>query len=433
MTVDADIEHFPSTPVEEYQPLLNEKVRGESFDLPASKCDYLMFMSIGLGSSWVLLTAHFIELPWFERSQPEGIELAAWFGLVGTFALALCLGSNVYCGSRIMGANATLMLSIFNIFVNVLVAFTWHWTLGGSSVFLLFGGFGAAFVGNFSVMIVIPWVAANFPPSLTNAYISGEGLMAVFGVMLQIAQSPGEYRRFSPTVYYMIVAAPCISSLCCILYIWSFPKVREGSNLKARKHNSMCPKWFRLQGLKYAVYKIWSEAITWWIMVVILPYACAVTDPVDHLGTDVLQWCTILGTTGLWLGNMSSSFYGKKSNFHLNLALLIMTCLAIVVVFAMYDIPGGGFWARYKLLLIADVALLRSGYGYLTPLIFRDIARKLPNISEKAGRLMGFWTQVVSMIVKVVMFIVTTTALKNDEGKSAYLIHQIIHGSNSHH
>jgi len=109
---------------------------------------------------------------------------------------------------------------------------------------------------------------------------------------------------------------------------------------------------------------------------------------------------------------MLSSFLGKDSNFHLKPTLLAMTCLAFVVVFAMYDIPGGGFWARCNILLIADVALLRSGYGYITPLIFRDVAREMPEISEKAARLMGFWNQVVSMIVKVMMFILTTKSIK---------------------
>jgi len=411
MRIDVDIE--TSTYTEEDKPLLPEHVRGGCFcfDLPVSKCDYLMFMSIGLGSSWVLLTSLFVEIPWFETTQPEGIELAAWLGFVGTFAIAMSLLANIYGGSKIVGANTALLLSIFNIFVNLLVAFTWHLTFGGCSVFLLFSGFGAALVGNFSGIIVIPWVAANFPPALTNAYIGGENFMAVFIVMLQLVQSPGQYRRFSPTSYFNILTLPCLSSLCCIIYIQRSAKERGGWNEVTSKHESMCPQWFRLKGLKYVFYKTWSEAITWWIMTIILPYACATTDSTEQLGTAVLQWCAIVGTTGVWLGNVVSSFYGKDSNFHLQPVLLTMTCLALIVVFAMYDIPSSGYWERHKLLLIADVSLLRSGYGYLTPLIYRDIAREIPDNSERAGRLMVFWTQVFSMIVKVAMFILATTSL----------------------
>jgi len=198
-----------------------------------------------------------------------------------------------------MGAHAALVLGTFNISVNVLIALTWHLTVGGCSLFLLFGSFGGAAVGNLSVIVIVPWVAANFPPALTNAYISGEGLMTLFSVMMQLVQSPGQYRRFSPTVYFSILALPCILSLCCILYIWRFPKVRNSSAVTDRKRESMCPQWFRLKALKYTFYKTWSEAITWWIMAVILPYACATTDPMEHLGTAVLQYCTALGITGL--------------------------------------------------------------------------------------------------------------------------------------
>jgi len=423
MTIDNDFAVFTSAhmeeyvPLEEYEPLLTRKVKGESFDLPASKCDYLMFMSIGLGSSWVLLTAHYVELPWLERSQPEGVELAAWFGLVGTVAIAISLLVNLYGGQNLMGAHSALVLATLNLSVNIFIAFTWNLTVRGCSLFLLFGSLGGAVVGNLSVVLIVPWVAANFPPSLTNAYISGEGLMTVFTVMLQLVQSPGQYRRFSPTIYFVILALPCISSICCILYIWRYPKIRDSVVLPKKNRGSMCPQWFRLKVLKYVFYKTYSEAITWWILSAILPYACATTDPKEHLGTAVLQWCTAVGITGLLLANILSSFLGKDSNFYLEHALLAMTCLALIVVLAMYDIPGGGFWARYKFLLIADVALLRTGFGYITPLIFRDIARKMPERSENASRLMGFWNQIVSMIVKVLMFLLTTTATKNSRYK----------------
>jgi len=295
MTIDNDIAIFTSAPMEdyvpleEYEPLLTRKVKGESFDLPASKCDYLMFMSIGLGSSWVLLSAHYVELPWFERSQPEGVELAAWFGLVGTVAIAISLLVNLYGGQNLMGANSAFVLATFNFSVNMFIAFTWNLTVRGCSLFLLFGSFGGAVVGNLSVVLIVPWVAANFPPSLTNAYISGEGLMTVFTVMLQLAQSPGQYRRFSPTVYFVILALPSISSICCIIWIWRYPTIRNCAVLPQKNRGSMCPQWFRLKVLKYVFYKTYSEAITWWILAVILPYACATTDPMEHLGTGVLQ------------------------------------------------------------------------------------------------------------------------------------------------
>jgi hypothetical protein len=119
-----------------------------------------------------------------------------------------------------------------------------------------------------------------------------------------------------------------------------------------------------------------------------------------------------LGTIGVWLGNIRSGFLRNDKNFHLNTVTLAMTCLAFVVVFAIYDIPGNGFWVRLRVFLIADVALLRFGYGYVTPLIYRDIAREMPDVSEEAARFVGFWSQVVSIIIKLATFILTINIIK---------------------
>merc|ERR1719233_487021 len=114
--------------IEENDPLLKSKGDGVSF-VPSTKWDYLVFMSIGLGSSWVLLSTVFYELPWFETTQPEGIELAAWFGISGAFAMFTGLVINRYGGKRSQGAKAALFISIFHIAVVVLIAFTWNVTV----------------------------------------------------------------------------------------------------------------------------------------------------------------------------------------------------------------------------------------------------------------------------------------------------------------
>jgi len=129
----------------------------------------------------------------------------------------------------------------------------------------------------------------------------------------------------------------------------------------------------------------------------------------EHFGSEILQWSTALGFGGIFLGNMLSSFLGKDSNFHLIPILFAMGCLLLFVFLAMFNVPGDGFWGRAKLVLIADVILIRIGFGYITPLVFRDIARKMPSLSEKVGRLVAIWTQICSMIMNFTMFILTTT------------------------
>jgi len=85
----------------------------------------------------------------------------------------------------------------------------------------------------------------------------------------------------------------------------------------------------------------------------------------------------------------------------------------VIVFLAVFDVPRGGFWrtTTAKVVLVVNVTLIRIGYGFVTPLTFRDIARKYPKMGEEAGRLMAFWTQVCSMLVNIIMFALTATAV----------------------
>jgi len=103
------------------------------------------------------MNALFLELPWLERTQPEGIYLAAWLSMFGTVACAVSLLIS-YQGvlTRIPGDKVALLLVILNISMMVLVAFTWQKTIFGYSVFLFLGTFGASTVGNLQFMTLVP-------------------------------------------------------------------------------------------------------------------------------------------------------------------------------------------------------------------------------------------------------------------------------------
>jgi len=89
-----------------------------------------------------------------------------------------------------------------------------------------------------------------------------------------------------------------------------------------------------------------------------------------------------------------------------------MTSLELLNFLAMLNIPGNGFWIKAKFLLVADAMLIRFGFGYVTPLIYRDIARKIPNISEQTSRLVSIWTQIASIIINIIMFTLTMKVFK---------------------
>lgn len=239
--------------------------------------------------------------------------------------------------------------------------------------------------------------------------------MSFICVVMQLIQSPGENRHFSPTWYFLILALPSFLSVRCIFLIQRTNKVTEASRTVGRQCHSLCPSWFIQNVLKYTFLLIWSAMLSWWILLVILPYATANTDHEHHLGSEILQWATALGIGGLLMGNILSGFLSSERNFHLVPTVLLMTLLEVVVFLAVFDIPQGGFWRTKlaKCILVLDVTLIRIAFGFVCPLVFRDIARRMPEISEQAGRLMAFWTQVFSMVVNIIMFCMTSNANTN--------------------
>jgi len=402
--------------MKETDPLLPETQNLEEGNTN-SKWNNLLFLSLGLGPSWGLMNALYLELPLFEKTQPEGVNLAAWMGIAGTAASAVSL-LITYHGvlNRVAGEKVALVLVILNILLLVLLAFLWQKTIGGFSLFLFLGTFGGAMVGNLQFMTLIPWVASNFPPTFTNAFMSGSSFMSFVCVVLQLIQSPGNAQRFSPGVFFLVLALPSFLSLCSVFSVQKLVRAKKSaarSISPEHKRSSLCPRWFVGSVLKYTFLNVWSAMMTWWILLIVLPFATANTDAEEHIGPVVLQWATALGIFGLFTGNFLSGFISKDRNFHLLSIVLIMTCLVVFVFLAVFDVPRGGFWrtTSAKVVLVVNVTLIRIGFGFVTPLTFRDIARKLPKNGEEAGRLMAFWTQVFSMFVNVIMFALTTTAV----------------------
>jgi len=395
----------------ESEPLLSDlEVQDENnIIFRASGWNNLWFFAMGFGPCWGLVNSLYLELPWFEITQPEGINLSAWMGGSGTIASAFSLLWSLYGLQNLRGAKVALFLVLYNIFICILMAFFWADTIGGNSVFIYFGTLGAAMVGNIYYMFLVPWIAANFP-IYTSAFMSGNSFSSCFGVALQLMQSPGDKRRFSPTLYFLVMAVPSFVSLCPILYIQQFSK-NVPRSYTARERESMCPQWFLQKGLKYVFINIVSGAVAFWILTIILPFACANTDPQNHLGTLILQWSSAMASIGLLIGNALSSYRGKEGNFHLLPTLFAIVGLELVIFLCMWDVPGGGFWSRSGTLLIVVVTFIRIGFGYLTPLLFQDIARRMPGRSEKAGRLVAFWYLLSSMIVIIVMFVLTKTGV----------------------
>jgi len=385
-------------------------------------CQYLAFAGVGLGPSWAIVNAIYLEVPWFEDTQPEGLALSTWLGLPQ--AVATMLFMVVVIDGRMMQYIPRLAIPtvILAICVNVVGAIWWRVTLGSSSVILLLVTFGGTIVGNLQFMCLLPWIATNFNPKMTNAFIGGNSLMSALCVLLQLVQSPGQARLFTPTAYWFLLVIPTAIALPAAIYIRaniSKNKRMEaggmtGSELSVQNEplrsamEFLFPPFWKRVAL-HTLLNIYMSAVTWWVLNTILPFAAAATASTpDGIGEDVLQWASALGVIGLLFGTQLSSFVHEDMNFRLPHATVLLTLMLTPVVLACADYPKGG-WTSVtgKVVIIVAVFIIRVAFGYMVPLIFRDINRKLgPEISEAAGQFCSFWTQGVSLLVLVGMFLV---------------------------
>jgi len=293
-------------------------------------------------------------------------------------------------------------------------------------------GLGGTTVGNLQFMCLLPWIASNFNPKMTGAFIGGNSFMSAVCVLLQIIQSPGDARRFSPTIYWTLLAIPTAIALPCALYIKSLVERRSkyadleagatGSYTKGPDEHDdvdshdgeirsamefLFPSFGR-RVVGYTVLNVYMSAMTWWVLNTILPFASAATaSDLGGVGEDVLMWASALSVLGLLLGTQLSSFVNEDMNFRLPHATALLTVMLVPVIMASCGYPQGRWKSRgAKIVIIAAVFIIRTSFGYMVPLIFRDINRKMPNISESAGQFCSFWTQAVSLLVLVGMFAV---------------------------
>jgi len=148
----------------------------------------LLFLLSACPGSYNLQDTLWLELPWFEISQPEEFRLASWFLLMQAVSSIVSLAL-LFTETYIITFSKMSVLfssSFTTLVVSFLLSFTWHFSLHGHSLFLYLGAFVGQLVGWGQYIFVIPWIANNFNPRLISPFISGNAFMILILVALQI-------------------------------------------------------------------------------------------------------------------------------------------------------------------------------------------------------------------------------------------------------
>jgi len=358
----------------------------------------VLFLLSGCPNSFSIQDTLWLELPWFEISQPEGFTLASWLLLMQAVSSFIFLGW-FYIETHVVTCSKILVLycsSFATMVISIVLSFGWHFTVDGLSLFLFLGSFVGQMVGWVQYIFVIPWIANNFNPRMISAFASGNPFMIIFLVCLELIQEPGGDRNFSPGGYYRLAAI--VYAITCGVCVYTFNRgigritttdeVKELETWRKSLCNQIFPREF-WDTKFYTFGRIWANQLTWTAVPIALPYAADnTTTSSSSDGEDFLQWATALGYLTLLLGSVAS--YIPTEKFWLKQTLIVNTMANLIVILAAVDLGDWSTWLM-KAILMTAVAASRFSVGWFVPLCFRELAKRFPKRSELLVRSNSLW------------------------------------------
>lgn len=377
----------------------------------------LLYTAFGFGPSFGTVNAIYLQVPWLEVSQPEGLDLSAWLGLSQTLAIvAFFMLCQMDTRFRFDQGKVALWACALVLCALLLVAIGWSYTFGGVSLYLYISMATSTFVGTIGFGVVIPWIS-DFNPKMISAYLSGAACVTFAMVVMEFIQEPGSVRRFSPTIYFLTLVFWLFLSFAAGLWIVQHnigrknvhpDEVKELQQWRRSLGKQLFPSYWR-KAFPYMAMKTWTAMLTWWVLNIMLPFAAVRTENAPGTGcsqgkgADVLQWCTGFGYASMLLGSGLSILAENK--FYLRRLLVVQTGGVILVLLAateVMDWTGKGM----KVFLVAIVALVRGLFGWISPCIFREAAMFNPGMAEGINRFIALWLNVAAVFWLGMLFLV---------------------------
>jgi len=358
----------------------------------------LLFLLSACPGSYNLQDTLWLELPWFEISQPEEFRLASWFLLMQAVSSIVSLAL-LFTETYIITFSKMSVLfssSFTTLVVSFLLSFTWHFSLHGHSLFLYLGAFVGQLVGWGQYIFVIPWIANNFNPRLISPFISGNAFMILILVSLQILQEPGGAKNFSPVVYYRL--AGIIYAISCVVCVYTFTSgIGRTTSTDAVQplgpwRKSLWTQTFPSEfwEVKFFTFgRVWMNTLTWTVVPLVLPYASKnTTHSYRNDGESFLQWAVALGYLMLLSGSVLS--YIPTKHYWLKEALALNTISNGVILLAAENVGEWSTWTM-KVILMTAVAVSKFSWGWFLPLCLRELAHRFPENRELLVRSNSLW------------------------------------------
>jgi len=174
---------------------------------------FMLFCGVGL-SSWLLVNAIFIEVPYFIDTLPEGEAIASILSLL----IQLCnifpvIYVVLYSYCHIPHRVSIFALSACAIATSIFLATTWDIIIVDHSLCLFLFTYVSGVIGCMSVVIYYPF-ASRFSPFLTSAVSLGMGFTGLIASLLGILQQQFD---ISVSGYFGLNTLILVCSCACFI------------------------------------------------------------------------------------------------------------------------------------------------------------------------------------------------------------------------
>jgi hypothetical protein len=186
--------------------------------------NFVLFSVMGSGANFVLPSALYQELPYFQDNLPEKQCIATYMNLANSFGLFAML-SYLYYNDYVKPISYTVSVPsmlVVSAVTSFLSAFIYPFTAGDVSLPLYVCLFIGGSVGACSSIIMSPFMAAYTNDNISASRAGGSG-GALLAAIISAIQEPGSSNQlFSVTVYLIIFSV--ILSLAVPAYIYIIRK-----------------------------------------------------------------------------------------------------------------------------------------------------------------------------------------------------------------
>jgi len=375
----------------------------------------VLFVLSGCPNSWNIQDALWCELAWFEDTQPEGTNLASWLILMQATS-ALCFLSLFYVETHVTTfpkRGSLYCASFATLIISIVLSLAWDFTVNGISLFLLMGSFVGQMVGWVQFIFVIPWIAIHYNPRLISAFVSGNAVMVLNLVIVQIIQEPGGDRNFSPMVYFLIAAFMYVITV--FVCVWTFSsgigRITSKDKVWPIKpwRNSLWTQSFPTvfwDARLYIFGRIWANQWSWTVIPIALPYAADnTTTSESNDGECFLQWAVAVGYLMMLAGSLAS--YIPTGRYWIEETIVLNTISNAVILIAASNIGEWSSWPM-KVVLMTAVSASRLSYGWVIPMCMRGCARAFPDQKELILRSSSLWSLYANILFRILLFMITS-------------------------